>query len=353
MITGNKGEWSEIYTFFKLLGDTKMYSGDANLNKIEEVFYPIIKILRQENLGNFEYRLENNLVIVLGGEEEIKIPISIFKEVAENLFASIRSATGVFSLPKVEEFMNSIYCHTLKAKSKDKTDIKIVVHDLRTGLQPILGFSIKSKLGSPSTLLNPNKNTTNFLYEIIGIDESIKEEVNQIKKFQEKFEKLRQYAATIKFIDPVSKVLKNNLLYVDFCMPDIIGHIILLYYSTPYSKISDIINIIKEKNPLTFDYSFNQDFYEHKVKRLLIDSTLGLQTGKPWLGQYEVSGGYLIVKEDGDVICYHIYDRNQFENYLFYNTKLETPSTSRHEFGDIYEQNGVFYMKLNLQIRFL
>lgn len=68
MITGNKGEWSEIYTFFKLLGDTKMYSGDANLNKIEDVFYPIIKILRQENLGNFEYRLENNLVIVFGGE---------------------------------------------------------------------------------------------------------------------------------------------------------------------------------------------------------------------------------------------------------------------------------------------
>ena len=118
------------------------------------------------------------------------------------------------------------------------------------------------------------------------------------------------------------------------------------------SKVSEIVSVIKEKNPLAFDYSYNQDFYEHKVKRLLIDATLGLQTGTPWLGQYEVSGGYLIVKEDGDVLCYHIYDRNQFENYLFYHTRLETPSTTRHGFGDIYVENGIFLMKLNLQIRF-
>jgi type II restriction enzyme len=45
MLTGNKGEWSEIYTFFKLLADKKVFSGDADLNKIEELFYPIIRIL--------------------------------------------------------------------------------------------------------------------------------------------------------------------------------------------------------------------------------------------------------------------------------------------------------------------
>lgn len=31
-ITGNKGEWSEIYTFFKLLGEKTVYSGDEDLN---------------------------------------------------------------------------------------------------------------------------------------------------------------------------------------------------------------------------------------------------------------------------------------------------------------------------------
>ena len=31
MITGNKGEWSEIYALFKLLGDKMLYPGDSEI----------------------------------------------------------------------------------------------------------------------------------------------------------------------------------------------------------------------------------------------------------------------------------------------------------------------------------
>lgn len=55
-LTGNKGEWSEIYTLIKLLGEGKVYAGDQNLNKIQDLFYPIIMILRQEKDGNFNYK---------------------------------------------------------------------------------------------------------------------------------------------------------------------------------------------------------------------------------------------------------------------------------------------------------
>jgi hypothetical protein len=58
------------------------------------------------------------------------------------------------------------------------------------------------------------------------------------------------------------------------------------------------------------------------------------------------------VKENGDVLCYHIYNRNQFEDYLFANTKLETASSTRHDFAKMYEVDGKFYFKMNLQIRF-
>jgi hypothetical protein len=74
---------------------------------------------------------------------------------------------------------------------------------------------------------------------------------------------------------------------------------------------------------------------------------------KVWTGQYDATGGYLIIKENGDVLCYHIYNRNEFEDYLFNNTKLDTASSSRHDFGTIYEENGELYFKLNLQIRFI
>ena len=58
-LTGNKGEWSEIYTLLKLLGEGKVYAGDQHMNKIHDLFYPIIMILRQEKEGNFNYKLQD------------------------------------------------------------------------------------------------------------------------------------------------------------------------------------------------------------------------------------------------------------------------------------------------------
>ena len=31
-LKGNKGEWSELYAFFKLLADGRLYCGDGHLN---------------------------------------------------------------------------------------------------------------------------------------------------------------------------------------------------------------------------------------------------------------------------------------------------------------------------------
>jgi type II restriction enzyme len=80
MITGNKGEWSEIYALFKLLGDKKLFAGDEHLNIVEELFYPIIKIIRNESGGNFEYEINGDLVIISGGKEELRIPVKTFIE---------------------------------------------------------------------------------------------------------------------------------------------------------------------------------------------------------------------------------------------------------------------------------
>ena len=75
--------------------------------------------------------------------------------------------------------------------------------------------------------------------------------------------------------------------------------------------------------------------------------------GTKWTGDFEATGGYIIVKDDGDVVCYHIYNRNAFRNYMIDNTRFDTPSTSRHGFGSIYEENSEQWLKLGVQIRFL
>ena len=80
---------------------------------------------------------------------------------------------------------------------------------------------------------------------------------------------------------------------------------------------------------------------------------LGMTPQGEWNGLTEAHGGYIIIREDGEVVCYHLYNRDQFQEYLFENTKLDTPSSSRHKFGTVYEENGEQYIKLNLQIRFI
>jgi hypothetical protein len=358
MITGNKGEWSEIYTLFKLLGDKKLFPGNKEIEKLEGIVYPILRVLRSENNGNFAYSIEDEIILISGGEEVLKIAISAFKEKAKFLLEKIKAnKERTFSVPEIEEFMQTINCLSLKASSTAKTDITIVIHDQRTNQQPALGFSIKSQLGSPSTLLNAGK-TTNFIFRIDNLklaDSEIKK-INSIdsrSKIMDRINSVLQSNGQFNYVKTERQIFSNNLILIDSKLPEILSQIVYDFYSSRKSTITDLVDNTNTKNPLNFDISYEHKFYEYKVKRFLTDIALGMMPSKVWTGQYDATGGYLIVKENGDILCYHIYNKNEFENYLFTNTKLETASSTRHQFGKIYEENDQLYFKLNLQIRFL
>lgn len=358
MITGNKGEWSEVYTLFKLLGDKQLFLGNKKIEKLEGIVYPILRVLRTENNGNFEYSIQDEIILISGGEEVLKIAISEFKEKAKFLLEKIKeNKERTFSVPEIEEFMESINCLSLKASSTAKTDITIVVHDQRTNQQPTLGFSIKSQLGSPSTLLNAGK-TTNFIFKIDNLKfaKSEIEKINSIDSRSKIIDRINAVLLTkgkFNFTKTEKQIFSNNLILIDSKLPEILSQIVYEFYSSDKSSISDLVENTNTKNPLGFDISNEHKFYEYKIKRFLTDIALGMMPSKVWTGQYDATGGYLIVKENGDVLCYHIYNKNEFENYLFNNTKLDTASSSRHDFGTIYEESGELYFKLNLQIRFI
>ncbi len=65
-MTGNKGEWSEIYVFLKLLAEGKLNAADANLRAIPNAYYPIIKILRGDGTEIKEYVFDSAIKIVDG-----------------------------------------------------------------------------------------------------------------------------------------------------------------------------------------------------------------------------------------------------------------------------------------------
>lgn len=356
-LTGNKGEWSELYALFRLLGEGKVHAGDADLNKLD-LYYPILNIIREEE-KKYEYKpnKEQNIVVIdEDGNEYARISMDKFMEESTKLLDSIKGAGSQrsFEVPDAECFMGQIGCTKIKAPSQDKADIHIVIHDLRTNMTPLLGFSIKSQLGSESTLLNATK-ATNITYRVEGCDisDEMIAEINSIEDHLPRMKALVDKGLHLEYSDIEHQTFKNNLLFLDTCMPNFIASC-LICDSMPNStsNIKDIVKIVAAQNP----FGFTGDvvaFYEHKMKVLLIDAALGMTPAKEWKGHYDANGGYLVVKKDGDIVCYHFYDRNDVEDYLYNNTRFERGSRTRHEYGSLYRaDDGKVYIKLNLQIRF-
>lgn len=358
-LSGNKGEWSEIYVFLRLLSIGKLYAADENLQKKHDVFLDIINIIRTEDIGLLEFNINKNdktIEVSVNHQSPSLRTISqdTFKIYADKLFDEIIYTTGSsFSIQAIETFLNELKIKTLKAKSVDKSDIRIKIHDINTGYEALQGFSIKSRLGSASTLVNASQATT-FSYKIDGqITDEIMKEFNEKRKFNEKAKILLLNNCFLTYFDIRNSTFKNNLLLIDGDLPKICA--IMLEYSIlkETKKITEILHLLKKNNPLHYDLSHGHPFYEYKFKKFLTDSALGMLPATTWNGIADATGGYIIVREDGEVLCYHLFNRNDFENYLVNTTKFETPSTSRHNFGYIYKRNGSYYLDLNLQIRFI
>ena len=355
-LTGNKGEWSEIYTLFKLLGDGKVHAGDADMNKLE-LYYPILNIIREES-KRYEYKpnTEQNIVVIdEDGNEYARISMDKFVEESTKLLSEIKAAKkSAFEIPEAEQFMGEIGCSKLKAPSTDKADIHVVIHDLRTNMTPLLGFSIKSQLGSASTLLNAGA-TTNITYKVDGTmlsDEDI-DAINAIKSHLERLAALFEKGCSLEYSDIDNPVFRNNLQFLDICMPQFIADCLLVDSKGSNSSIDYCVADVAKKNPFDYKGKNVEEFYAHKMKVLLLSAALGMVPGKEWTGRYDANGGYLVVRKDGDIVCYHFYNQNDVEDYLYKNTRFERASRTRYGFGKLYRgEDGSVYMKLNLQIRF-
>jgi len=92
MLTGNKGEWSEVYVFLKLLADGRLNAADEYLNAIPNVYYPLIKIIRKETNSLRDYVFNGDIDIVDGntGIQLLTIPICEFVEKSQQLLSELK-----------------------------------------------------------------------------------------------------------------------------------------------------------------------------------------------------------------------------------------------------------------------
>lgn len=358
MLKGNKGEWSEAYTFFKLLGDGVLYGADSELNKIPDVFYSVIKIIRSQKEGIEYNRNEKIEILDLQNNLLMTKPISEMNMVADEILTyTVNSKTTTFEIPSITSVLEEMSITTLKAPNTDKRDITIKIHDALLGSEPTLGFSIKSQLGSPATLLNASK-ATNVTYKLkTPLSTTDIEKLEDTPTLSAQLAEIYRYNNSLEYDSFDHPKFKRNLLMIDYGLLEIYADLLKVYFlkkdnygNAMDSKISTLITGVANNDPLNIE----QDcfaFYSYKIKELLTNIALGFTPATIWDGSYDATGGYIIIKDDGEIVCYHIYNRNEFRNYLFNNCKLDTPSRTKHGFGTFYNENGETYIKLNAQIR--
>jgi len=350
-VKGNKGEWSELYAFLKILSDKVLYSADENLTLIPQAFIKVLKVIRQER-SDFVYEIDhiNNQIIIKEHDHSVlAIPIIKISSKLSNILKKIQrggdGSKGAFEIGEAEELMDELHTKKLKSAANKKADVYVTIDDQVTGTQPTKGFSIKSQIGGMSTLLNAS-GSTNFEFKIVkGRDQMIIVGPRPLIGLGD----ILASDETLEYVTMSNDTFQTNLMMIDSQMPLIVAEMIKGYYLGWGKEIAALTEYIKKINPLK---SKSAHFYEYKIQELLRAVAFGMQPAKLWKGDYETHGGYIIVKQNGELACYHTYDRDSFGKFLYQNTRLETPSTSRHQFGEIFFQNGIKHIKLNLQIRF-
>ena len=357
----NRGEWSELYAFCYILNAGRLHAADTDLNRLDGIFFPVIKIIREESKGRkIDYYTGETIKIFQNETLLAEMSKEDFDNISHTLYEKIltkndnpTSSSGTFQIPVVEPFFDSVYVNKIKADSTKKRDITLQMHDVYTGINQECGFSIKSFIGADPTLLN-SSDATNIVYEIENCTDEIMNRANLIATKNKIIDRLKYLQGhSCEFVVPEcveSAQFDTNLRYIDSCMPKFAAYALLYSYFIRGKHSNDVIAYMKERNPLHYA---DTDMYEYKFKKLLAAFALGMTpTDSDWKGVEDANGGYITVKRDGEVVCYYLYQREEFENYLFAKTHFDTPSTSRRDAFEIYKENDRYKLKLNLDIRF-
>lgn len=357
-LSGNRGEWSEVYALFKLISDQELYLGDENLNIIKNASFPLENVLRTEQYEEIGFTILGDTVTIEYNGDTVDLSKDTFQKKAELLLSKIKNKEnkGSFSCSEIENFLRTIYCTSIKEQSSSTADLSVIISDVNNIEEPNprLDYNVKSKLSSPSTLFNANKDGTNLIYEIteISLTDAEIEEINQLETSLNRINKIYEKGGKIVFSKLASETFESNLIFIDTKLPEIIGTLVYHHYVNKISRVSEITEIISKENPLELKQEDIYRFYEEKIKNFLLQASFGMTSQRVWNGNSGRERGILVVTKQGDLVSYHIYTKNNYKGYLFNYTKLERPSSNRHKYGYLYKEGAKYFIKLNLQVRF-
>lgn len=405
----NYGEWTEAYVFLRLLGNGRIYAADRNFERDENVYIDILNIIRHERDHILEFERELELEVVRAKDNGVAFRVVAYSELVDNanyLYNAIKNVTSgnrKFSVPEIERYLTELRFSQPKVPKLPKkveeaygkkTDIIITMQDSADHAVSTTGFSIKSHLGSASSLFNSSL-ASNFLYELVGCDEQEMYQINgnYITSEVGMFEYIRNNPNLTLEFRGTSDEFSDNLDFVELKMPEILSCAILTqigYYDrADTSKTRDIIEKVAQMNPVGVRRP--ETWYEAKMKDFLYASFSGLTASEPWDGRRKLSGGYIDVGTNGEMLYYRAVSDDIFNTFLYEHTFFDRPSRGvnkdkakvvaqaylegrdvteeemleattkdgkpkpkKGDWGYVYKgEDGKYYITVNFQIRFI
>jgi len=228
-----------------------------------------------------------------------------------------------------------------------KVDIWLRVASPLNPSGELLGFSIKSNIGSPSTLFNASKRT-NFKFKLTNFTGASLQGLQVERPIQQRIKKFVDDGGDLELDSVSSDEFSHNLELTDSRLEADLGRIVKAYYSTGQSSVTKLIEDIS----LDAADPYFESKLEYRVRKFLLNVALGMTPGTRWDTRTLAYGGYLIVTDEGEIVCLPAQNSDALADFLAAKSYLDTPSTSRHAFGFPFEENGDWFINLNLQIRF-
>lgn len=363
----NKGEHSELLALLRVLHQGRIQVADSNGNPRDS--WLNVKSAILPGSQNISYVVSGDDVevmdVFLG--KSTSIARSRLSDLAGRLYEEVRSSEGAsFDCQASDEAAQLLGIGSRKAATSHKSDLILRVSSpVYEGETVELGFSIKSEIGGMPTLLNAG--ATQFQYRIsepegesaMAVQEGIPR--SRGKEFpgpMKLLPALRQRGFGVTFEKVVDSTFEQNLKMIDTAFPVMLASVLVHAYAeeeTNFERLLGSESLASElASRLGLSRSAVGKVLRHKLKDLLRQSALGMNPGTEWEGEVQAHGGWIVVKETGEAVCFHIVNDDDFREYLLRSCKVETPSMSRHQAGYAYldENGGEARLRLSLQIRF-
>lgn len=342
VIKRNKGELSEIYALCKVIYEQKIYYGNLN-TQLSDDYISVLKL--HTNKSDIELHRSEIIIHQNGEQENILLSDLIKVDELTQILDDIKKGKSTFSSQTLDNKVALLGLEKSKGTSYEKGDIALSF-DENGQIFENQNASIKSFLGGSPTLINASQ-ATNFIYRIEDFSAENMNIVNCIDtraKIKDRLQKIVDLGGHLVFKNCENPIYESTLRKVDSCMPEILANALLAFFQ------KQIGNRLADYPTQKMDNREQQNQVHCRLKDFIKSSILGIFPTVEWNGNL-TANSVLLVNEMGELLFYHTNKDSILKDFFYQHTFFDTPSSSRHRFGLVYQENGEFYFKLNLQLR--